>query len=88
VASRCSIEAGEIRRLTREVAHAPAAAVYGRLGTCTQEFGTLSSWLVDVLNILTGNLDRPGGVMFPKAAAGPATPRGPQGGGANRGKAR
>ena len=43
----------------------PRAAVYGRIGTCTQEFGTLASWLVDVLNVLTGNLDREGGAMFP-----------------------
>src|SRR5439155_8539097 len=46
------------------------AAVYGRIGTCTQEFGTLTSWLVDVLNVLTGNLDREGGAMFSKAAVG------------------
>jgi len=44
--------------------------VYARIGTCTQEFGTLASWLVDVLNVLTGNLDREGGAMFPLAAAG------------------
>ena len=51
---------------------AERAAVYGRIGTCTQEFGTLASWLVDVLNVLTGNLDRPGGAMFTQAAAGAA----------------
>ena len=45
-------------------------SVYGRIGTCTQEFGTLASWLVDVLNLLTGNLDREGGAMFPLGAAG------------------
>ena len=56
--------------MARELAAAPAAAVYGRIGTCTQEFGTLASWLVDVLNVLTGNLDREGGAMFPLAAAG------------------
>ena len=59
-----------IRRMARELAAAEAAAVYGRIGTTTQEFGTLASWLVDVLNVLTGNLDRPGGAMFPLAAAG------------------
>ena len=59
-----------IRRMARELAAAEAAAVYGRIGTTTQEFGTLASWLVDVLNVLTGNLDRPGGAMFPRAAAG------------------
>jgi anaerobic selenocysteine-containing dehydrogenase len=70
VASVCGIAAKAIYRITRELARAPRAAVYGRVGTCTQEFGTLTSWLIDVINILTGNLDREGGAMFPKAAAG------------------
>jgi anaerobic selenocysteine-containing dehydrogenase len=70
VAPRCGIDPGEIRRLARELAAAPTAAVYGRIGTCTQEFGALASWLVDVLNVLTGNLDRAGGAMFPLGAAG------------------
>jgi anaerobic selenocysteine-containing dehydrogenase len=70
VATACGIPAEEIRRMARELAAAPAAAVYGRIGTCTQEFGTLASWLVDVLNVLTGNLDREGGAMFPLGAAG------------------
>ena len=70
VAAGTGIAAGEIRRMARELAAAEAAAVYGRIGTTTQEFGTLASWLVDVLNVLTGNLDRPGGAMFPLAAAG------------------
>ena len=39
---------------------AERGVVYGRIGTCTQEFGTLASWLVDVLNVLTGNLDSRG----------------------------
>jgi anaerobic selenocysteine-containing dehydrogenase len=72
VAAACGIDAATIRRLARELAAAPSAAVYGRTGTCTQEFGTVTSWLVDVLNVLTGNLDRPGGAMFPKPAAGAA----------------
>lgn len=69
VAARCGIEAGVIRRLAREFAAAPRAAVYGRIGTCTQEYGTLATWLIDVLNVLGGRLDEPGGSMFPKAAA-------------------
>jgi anaerobic selenocysteine-containing dehydrogenase len=64
VSAHCGIEAEEIRTLAREIAAAPTAAVYGRMGTSTVEFGTVTSWLVDVVNILTGNLDRPGGVMF------------------------
>jgi anaerobic selenocysteine-containing dehydrogenase len=75
----CGIEAAEIRRIAHELARAERAAVYGRIGTCTQEFGTLASWLVDVLNVLTGNLDRPGGAMFTKAAAGAQNTRGADG---------
>ncbi|MFF3651034.1 molybdopterin-dependent oxidoreductase [Streptomyces sp. NPDC002181] len=78
VAPACDLTAAEIRDLARALAAAPAAAVYGRIGSCTVEYGTLASWLVDVLNILTGNLDRPGGVLFPLPAAGPRPrPAGP-----------
>ena len=70
VAPHCGIEAAEIRRIARELAAAPRAACYGRIGTCTQEFGTLASWLVDIVNVLSGNLDREGGAMFTRAAAG------------------
>ena len=69
VAARCAIDAPTIRRLARELAAAPRACVYGRIGTCTQSFGTLCSWLVDVLNALTGHLDEAGGAMFAKSAA-------------------
>lgn len=67
-AAACGIEADEIRRLARELAAAERAAVYARIGTTTQRFGTIASWLVDVLNFLTGNLDREGGAMFALAA--------------------
>jgi anaerobic selenocysteine-containing dehydrogenase len=60
----CDIPTPAIRTLARDLAAAPTAAVYGRLGTSTTEFGTIASWLVDVLNVLTGNLDRAGGAMF------------------------
>ncbi len=79
VEAACGIPAEEIRRMARELAAAPSAAVYGRIGTCTQEFGTLASWLVDVLNFLTGNLDRPGGAMFTRAAAGQPNTQGTPG---------
>ncbi|MFJ3335935.1 molybdopterin oxidoreductase family protein [Streptomyces sp. NPDC086766] len=78
VAGACDVEAGTIRALARELAAAPAAAVYARIGICTVAHGTLASWLVDVLNILTGNLDRPGGALFPQAATDKAPrPAGP-----------
>jgi anaerobic selenocysteine-containing dehydrogenase len=64
VADTCRVPAETIRRLARELAAAPRAAVYGRIGLCNQEFGTLATWMVDVLNVLTGNLDREGGAMF------------------------
>ncbi|OQR59227.1 molybdopterin-binding oxidoreductase [Streptomyces maremycinicus] len=74
VSAACDVDAPLIRTLARELAAAPAAAVYGRIGSCTVPYGTLASWLVDVLNILTGNLDRPGGALFPQAATD-RTPR-------------
>lgn len=78
VAAACDLDAGDIRTLARELAAAPTAAVYGRIGSCTVEYGTLTSWLVDVLNVLTGNLDRPGGALFPLSATDRAPrPAGP-----------
>ncbi|GAA2981029.1 molybdopterin oxidoreductase family protein [Streptomyces fulvorobeus] len=68
VTTACDVDAATIRTLARELAAAPTAAVYGRIGSCTVEHGTLASWLIDVLNILTGNLDRPGGALFPLSA--------------------
>jgi anaerobic selenocysteine-containing dehydrogenase len=79
VAARCGIDAATISDLARSLAQAPRAAVYGRIGTCTQQFGTLASWLVDVINVLTGHLDQEGGAMFPKAAAFGANTRGKPG---------
>ena len=68
VEDACDVPAAEIRTLAREVAGAASAAVYGRVGSSTVEFGTLTNWLVDVVSALTGNLDRPGGAMFPLSA--------------------
>jgi anaerobic selenocysteine-containing dehydrogenase len=53
-----------VRRLARTLGGAPSAAVHARMGASTQEFGVLAQWATHVLNIVTGNLDRPGGVMF------------------------
>lgn len=58
-----------IRRLAGELAGTDKSVVYGRIGLCNQEFGSLASWLVDVVNILTGHFDTPGGAMFPRPAA-------------------
>jgi len=68
VAGACGLAPEAIRWLARELAATPRAVVYGRLGTSTVPFGTVTSWLVDVVNVLTGNLDRPGGALFPRPA--------------------
>ncbi len=68
VASFTGVPAETVRTLARELAAAPTAVVYGRIGTHTTAYGTLAAWLVDVLNVITGNFDRPGGAMFPHAA--------------------
>ena len=70
VAPIVGIPEADIRALAHDLAAADRAAVYGRIGTTTQSFGTVASWLVDVLNVLTGNLDREGGAMFPLAVGG------------------
>ncbi|OBA62668.1 molybdopterin dinucleotide-binding protein [Mycobacterium sp. 1100029.7] len=69
VSTVTGIDEETIRRLARELAGTQRSVVYGRIGLCNQEFGSLASWLVDVINILTGHFDTPGGAMFPKPAA-------------------
>jgi anaerobic selenocysteine-containing dehydrogenase len=68
VAGPTGISADTIRALARDFADAPSAVAYGRVGLSTQEFGGLAQWLLNVLNILTGNLDRAGGAMFTRPA--------------------
>ena len=64
----CGIAADTIRRIAREFTAAPRAAIYGRMGVSVQRWGTLSQWLIQLLNIVSGNLDREGGVLFPQPA--------------------
>jgi len=65
VAPLVGVDAERIRQLARDFASARTAAAYSRFGACTQPFGSLAVWAVDCLNILTGNFDEVGGVMFP-----------------------
>ena len=67
-AAVCGIDANTIERIANEFAVSDTAVAYGRIGTHTVRFGTLASWAVDALNIVTGNLDTTGGAMFPLAA--------------------
>ncbi len=64
VAAATGIPAAEIAALASRFAAASSAVCYGRLGVSTQEFGGLCQWLINLLNTVTGNLDRPGGAMF------------------------
>lgn len=68
VAPHCGVAADTIRELALAFAAAKSAIAYCRVGTCTSAFSAVSAWLVYALNVVTGNLDRPGGVMFPKPA--------------------
>ena len=69
VATATGLDAAAIRTLARGFASAETAVAYGRVGVSTQEFGGLCAWLVNVLNVATGNLDRVGGALFTRPAA-------------------
>lgn len=58
------VDAQTVRALARDLAITPRAAVYGRIGTCAGRLGTLTSYLIDVVNLVAGNLDVPGGSVF------------------------
>jgi anaerobic selenocysteine-containing dehydrogenase len=73
VAPITGVAAEQIRTLAKEFASAESAVCYGRIGVSTQEFGAACQWLINVLNIMTGNLDRPGGAMFTLPAFDPIT---------------
>ncbi len=66
-AAHAGVEAGEIERLAREFADAPSAVAYGRVGVCHQQTGSLTHWLINALNTVTGNMDNVGGAMFPSS---------------------
>ena len=70
VAGITGVAADDIRCLCERFCAAERPVIYGRIGLCTQEFGTLASWLVDVVNLLRGRLDAEGGAMFPRPATG------------------
>ena len=68
LARHCGIAVDTLQRIAREFAASPRAAAYGRMGVSTQQHGTLCQWLIQLLNIVTGNLDREGGAMFTRPA--------------------
>lgn len=68
MSAHCGIAAVDIRQLARDYAAADKAVCYGRMGVSTQAFGTLCHWLVQLLNLVTGNLDREGGALCTEPA--------------------
>jgi len=62
----CKIPSSKIYELARKFANTKKGVIYGRLGTCLCTFATLNAWAIDVINIITGKLDRPGGAIFGK----------------------
>ncbi len=69
MAEAAGLDASVIRHLAEALRDPPRAALYGRIGTCTQPFGTLCSWLIEVLNLVTGRIDAEGGMRWPQAPA-------------------
>jgi len=79
IATRTGVAGETIQRIARELDAAASAVVYGRMGASTQQFGTLTQWLIQLINVYTGNLDREGGVLPNDAViplTGPGTPAG------------
>ena len=68
VAEKTGVAPETTRRLAADFAHARRAACYGRVGICTQRYGTLASWLLQALNLTTGRVDEIGGTMLPTPA--------------------
>ncbi|TVP90453.1 MAG: molybdopterin dinucleotide-binding protein [Pseudomonadaceae bacterium] len=75
VSARCGIAVNQIKQIAEDFAAAECAVCYGRMGISTQSYGALNHWLMLVLNILTGNLDSPGGMMFTTPAFNKAQSR-------------
>ncbi len=68
MAAMCGIPAEQIRQLARDFAAAERAVCYGRMGLSVQRYGTLCQWLIQIINLVTGNLDQPGGSLLPEPA--------------------
>jgi len=87
IVARSGVPESTIERIAAELDAAPRAAVYGRIGASTQQFGTLTQWLMHLINVYTGNLDREGGVL-PNDAVIPLTGPGTSAGARGRWKSR
>ncbi len=68
VSDTIGVSSKRIKQLAAELISSKTAVVYGRMGLSTQEFGGLCQWLINLINIITNNFDKPGGAMFTDAA--------------------
>lgn len=71
LSDHCGIAAADIRSMAAELGSGQPAIVYGRMGVSVTRYGTLNHFLIQLLNISTGNVDREGGVMFPDSIIDP-----------------
>ena len=71
LAARCGMSTDVIRELARELGNGQPAILYGRLGVSVTRYGTLNHFLINMINLATGNVDREGGVMFPAPLVDP-----------------
>jgi len=77
IAHLTGLSAEEIRDLARQLSNTPKAALYGRMGISVQRYGSLCNWAIQIINILSGNLDRVGGTLLAQAAVGMVRPGDP-----------
>ncbi len=68
LAEYCGISVAIMQEIAAQLAADQPAAIYGRMGVSVCEFGTLNQWLIQLINIATGNLNREGGTMVPEPA--------------------
>lgn len=68
LAAHCGISVATMQEMAAQLAADQPAALYGRMGVSVCEFGTLNQWLIQIINIASGNLDRVGGTMVPQPA--------------------
>jgi len=87
-AQHTGISASDISGIARDMATAERAICYGRMGVSTQRFGTLCQWAIQVINIITGNLDREGGSLFTLPAVDQVEGTGPGGFGRHKSRVR
>lgn len=73
-ARHTGIDSATIHGIARDFAHADSAVCYGRMGVSTQQHGTICQWAIQIINLLTGNLDCRGGALLPQPAFGYVKP--------------